>query len=454
MTTSLAGRMLLADAFHAPECGALEVLAQALIEIGGDGHIVRLTRPGEAGYTDALERAEGEDRLTRMPPGHYLLPGFVDTHVHAPQYPQLGAALDVPLEVWLQRYTFPLEARYADLAFAGEVYGRLVDDLLSSGTTTALYFATIHQEATRLLVDLCLEKGQRALIGKVAMDHPENCPDFYRDASPEAAIEGTRALIDYIGTHPGNGEGRVLPVITPRFIPACTDAALEGLGRLAAECGCHVQTHCSESDWAHGYVLARYGISDAASLDRFGLMTRRTILAHANFLDEEDMDRVKARGSGIAHCPLSNAYFADSIFPLRRALEKGLHVGLGTDISGGPSGFMPEAARGAVLVSRILESGADPVRSRAERASGASTRIDFREAFHLVTAGGGQALDLPIGLFRPGYAFDAVLIDTTADKGGIRLFGEEDGETILQKIVYGAARANIARVWVDGLAVA
>ena len=72
-------------------------------------------------------------------------------------------------------------------------------------------------------------------------------------------MEGTRALIDHIRSHPDNGADRVLPVVTPRFIPSCTDATLEGLGAIASECGCHVQTHCSESDWAHGYVLDRYG---------------------------------------------------------------------------------------------------------------------------------------------------------------------------------------------------
>ena len=98
--------------------------------------------------------------------------------------------LDVPLEVWLQRHTFPLEARYADAGFAERVYADLVGDLLDNGTTTAVYFATIHEEATRRLVDACLKKGQRAFVGKVAMDNPEECPPWYRDASAEAAISG------------------------------------------------------------------------------------------------------------------------------------------------------------------------------------------------------------------------------------------------------------------------
>ncbi|WP_176085703.1 guanine deaminase [Martelella sp. HB161492] len=447
----LCGGFILADGFHAPVAGAVDVLDKVLIAIDGKGVITAVTRPDAPDYAARLAAAEASARLERLGDGQYLLPGFVDCHVHAPQYPQLGNALDVPLEVWLKTYTFPLEARYADLDFARTAYRLLVDDLIAGGTTTALYFATLHAEATELLADLCIGKGQRALIGKVAMDNAESCPDFYRDASPEAAIAGTRRLIDYIRNHPENRENRVLPVVTPRFVPACSDAALEGLGKLAAECDCHVQTHCSESDWEHGYVLERHGVSDTESLDRFGLLTRKTMLAHSNLMSPADMDRVKARGAAVAHCPLSNAYFAGAVFPLRRALEKGVHVGLGTDISGGPSAFMLENARAAVMASRMLETGVDPDVSPEKRASGAPARIDFRHAFHIATAGGAEALDLPVGRFEPGCHFDAVVVDTRARQGTIRLFdGLDVAEGILQKIVYTAGRANIARVFVDG----
>ena len=444
-------RTIRASGFHSPERGKIDVLEDVLIEIDGDGRIAAVHRMSDRGYDAVLHEHEASGRLVILPAGSYLLPGFVDLHVHAPQYPQLGNALDVPLEVWLQTHTFPLEARYRDLAFAKRAYCLLVDDLLSNGTTTALYFATIHQEATRLLVDLCLEKGQRALIGKVAMDSVDECPDYYRDASPDAALDGTRALIDYIWSHPENGENRVLPVVTPRFIPSCTDATLEGLGDIAGECGCHVQTHCSESDWAHGYVLARYGLTDTEMLDRFGLLRRRTVLAHGNFLTADDMEMIRVRQSAIAHCPLSNAYFANAVFPLRAALEKGLHIGLGTDISGGPSASMLENCRGAILVSRMLQTGVDPRLEADARSTFGPARIDFRDAFHIATAGGGIALDLPVGQFTPGYKFDAIVIDTNADGGTLRLWDELDhGENILQKIVYTASSANIAAVWIDG----
>jgi guanine deaminase len=126
--------------------------------------------------------------------------------------------------VWLHKYTFPLEARYADLDFARQAYETLVTDLLATGTTTALYFATIHREASQLLADICIEKGQRALVGKVVMDDPAACPDDYRDRSTATALADTRALIDYVRGM--EGDGRVMPVVTPRFIPSCTDEAL------------------------------------------------------------------------------------------------------------------------------------------------------------------------------------------------------------------------------------
>jgi guanine deaminase len=449
----LHGRVVHGSFFHAPMRGEIEMLQDALIAIDADGMITAVVSPGDPRFSAMMAGAMADDRLFTLPQHSYLLPGFVDLHVHAPQYPQLGQALDVPLEEWLQKYTFPLEARYADLPFAKQSYETLVADLLASGTTTALYFATIHQDATRVLVDVCLAKGQRALVGKVVMDDPDSCPDYYRDASVEEALEGTRQFIDYVRANPHNTHGRVQPVVTPRFIPSCTDAVLEGLGRIASQCGCHVQTHCSESDWAHGFGLDRFGRTDTASLDGFGLLTRRTVLAHSNFITDDDMGLIAERGAAVAHCARSNAYFAGSVFPLRAALEKGVRVGLGTDISGGPSASMFDSARMAVAASRMLESGVDPALPMKERGR-PNSRVDFATVFHLATAGGADVLELPVGRFEPGYRFDAMLIDTQAPQGSIRFADPGHPADLLQKIIMTAARPNIAEVWVDGRSVA
>jgi guanine deaminase len=221
----LRSKTLAGTFFHAPERGEVEVLRDTLVQVDAAGIIEAVLPPHDAGYAAARRTAERRGKLETLPDETFVLPGFVDLHIHAPQYPQLGTALHVPLEVWLQENTFPLEARYADLAFAEQAYSTLVGDLLALGTTTAVMFASIHGPATQRLVDLCLDRGLRAVIGKTAMDDPRGCPDFYRDASPEAAIEGSEALIDYVRTHPGNRAGDVLPAVIPRFIPACSRGA-------------------------------------------------------------------------------------------------------------------------------------------------------------------------------------------------------------------------------------
>src|ERR1022692_577528 len=171
-------RAFLATALHTPVCGQVEVLRDTLIVAGGDGNI-RAIHPAHSPGVDALiRRFASAGTLVTLGEGQYLLPGLIDLHVHAPQWPQLGLALDLPLEEWLQTYTFPLEARYADLSYAETVYASLVDGLLANGTTTALYFATIHLPATQKLADICLQKSQRALIGRVAMDDPGQCPAY------------------------------------------------------------------------------------------------------------------------------------------------------------------------------------------------------------------------------------------------------------------------------------
>lgn len=440
-------RAFLATALHTPVCGQVQILRDTLIVAGGDGKIQSI-HPGNSPGIDALTRRfAAAGTLVTFGEGQYLLPGLIDLHVHAPQWPQLGLALDLPLEEWLQTYTFPLEARYADLGYAEATYASLVEGLLANGTTTALYFATIHLPATQKLADICLERSQRALIGRVAMDDPSQCPAYYRDASAEIAEAETRAFIAYVQSMPGNQTGLIKPVITPRFIPSCSDELLRRLGALAQETGCHVQTHCSESDWEHQFVLNRCGITDTAALERFGLLSRRTILAHGNFVGDDDVALIAKYGAGIAHCPLSNVYFSDAVFPLRRILRKGVHVGLGSDIAGGGSPSILDNARYAVMASRMLESGVDPALPRLERRV-ADSSIDALTAFWLATAGGGIALELGVGVFREGFQFDAMLIDAGVPNSNLRLDRADTPEQILQKIIYQAGRANIRDVWV------
>src|SRR5262249_9564356 len=151
---------------HAPVCGQLEVLREALIVVGGDGAITAIHRQGSAEAANEAQRFAACGDLLTLGRTQDLLPRVVDLHIHAPEWPPLGMALDLPLEGWLQAYPFPLESRYADVDFARPVYESLVDGLLANGTTTAVYFGTLHLPATRILADICLERRQRAFIGR------------------------------------------------------------------------------------------------------------------------------------------------------------------------------------------------------------------------------------------------------------------------------------------------
>jgi guanine deaminase len=285
------------------------------------------------------------------------------------------------------------------------------------------------------------------------MDSAETCPDYYRDNSAAAAISETRQLIEYVRGLRGNDAGLVLPVVTPRFIPSCTDELLRGLGDVVADTNCHVQTHCSESDWAHGYGIDRFGQTDAKTYDDMGLLTRRTVLAHSNFVTSEDMRVIAGAGSAIAHCPLSNVYFANAVFPLREALDGGVHVGLGTDISGGPSPSIYSAARNAVAASRLREDGTDATVATGSRGI-TGVRVSSAEAFWLATTGGGIALDLPIGVLDKGFSFDAQVVDTAAPDADLMVWPELDTDhDVLEKMIHNAGRGNVAQVWVQGASV-
>lgn len=435
---------------HAPVCGELEIKPNALVEIDDSGQISAVHDANSSSYDACKKAALDAESLIELEDSQYLLPGMVDLHIHAPQFPQMGSALNLPLYDWLQQCTFPLEAKYADLDFAEKVYSSLVETLIANGTTTALYFATVHLESSKLLADICHKQGQRGLVGKVAMDNPDECPEYYRDESVQQGLQDTRSLIDYIRAMPGNENQRVLPVVTPRFIPSCTDEMLEGLGKIAKEYDCHVQTHCSESDWEHGYVIERHGVRDTISLDNFGLLGNKTVLAHSNFIDDSDMQTIKQRQTGIAHCPLSNFYFSNAVFPARKALDKGLDIGLGTDISGGASPSLLHNCNQAITASRTLEEGVNPELPAEQRGS-PNSRIDFKEAFWMATTGGGRALNLKIGQITEGYAMDAIVVDTAVPESNVFVWDDRDSvEDVLQKIIYNVDRSNITKVWVQG----
>ncbi|KAH9598986.1 Amidohydrolase-related [Trypanosoma melophagium] len=264
------------------------------------------------------------------------------------------------------------------------------------------------------------------------MDIPGQCPEYYRDKSAADSIKNTAAFIEAVKALEGNEKGFVLPSVNPRFVPTCSTEALRGLGELAQRYGFHVQTHCSEGDWEHNHVIDRLKKHDAFALDEMILVTRRTVLLWP-----------------IAHYQIS--ILPNAVFPLKKALDKNLHVGLGTDIAGGRSPSVLDTCRHAVVASRVPEDGVDPNNDPEVQAGWKDSRANFIETFWLATTQGGVTLDLNIGKFAPGYAFNGLVMDVDAPGSNVRVFNSEDSlGDIFQKIVYNATNTNIMQTWVNG----
>lgn len=441
-------RVFKGTAFTSKSPAEIHILKNYLFCIDDNGMIAKVVAPVDQEYQTILETYR--DKIHFLKEGQYVLPGFVDLHVHAPQWAQSGTALDIPLYDWLNTYTFPLESKFSNLDFAQKVYQDVVRTLLANGTTTALYFATVHKEASFLLAKICAEKGQRGLVGKVVMDNPDQTSEIYRDADTQTALKDTEDFILAVNELAKTTKQGVYPVVTPRFIPSCTDEALKGLGELVAKYDTYVQSHCSESDWEHRYVQDRFQKNDAFALHDFGLLREKSVMAHCNFLNDKDSDLFAETGTAVCHCPISNAYFANSVIPIAHLHQKGLEIGLGSDISGGFSPSLYDNARQAVISSRMLEDGVNTSMSAEERGV-PNSRITISEAFYFATAGGGESLSLPIGRLAENFAWDVQIIDTKVATAKLPNYLEkEDLQDVFQKIMYLVRPENICEVWVQG----
>ena len=442
-------KVIKASFFHSPEYGGIEFLKQALVFVSSDGIISKVIRQDDEDYLKLLDKHSKDNHFFDFK-DKILLPGFIDLHIHAPQWPQAGLALDDELSYWLNNFTFPLESKYQDLDYAREVYSNLVKTLLANGTTSAMYFGTIHNEATLELAKICASYGQRGFVGKVVMDDKTMNPDFYRDNSTKEAIENTEKFIIDVQTLAKDVFQGVYPVITPRFVPSCTDNALLELGKLAKKYNCYIQSHCSESDWEHNFVIDRFGKRDSEVLDQFGLLTDKSIMAHGNFIDSDDADIFKKKKSSVCHCPISNSYFANAVFPVNQLKKQGLNICLGTDISGGFSPSLYDNIKHSVMASRMLNDGVDNKLSADNRGTN-NARVSVFEAFYLATTGGGEALKLPLGIFKEGYICDFQVIDINSPNNKLPNFlDNEEDKHLLQKILYLSTSENIREVWVQG----
>ena len=342
-----------------------------------------------------LEVVDCGDRL--------ILPGMVDLHTHAPQFAYRGTGMDYELLEWLEYVAFPEEMRYADAAYARRAYGQLADRLKASATTRVVMFGTVHAAATLVLMDCMEHSGLVSYVGKVNMDR-DAPPELIEDHSGGIGADTRRFIEESLS----RGYRRTKPIITPRFVPSCTDPLMEALGEIRREYDLPVQSHLSENPDEVRLVarLAPRAEFYGDAYDRFGLFGQggNTVMAHCVYSTPPEVERMKRNGVWVAHCPSSNMNIASGIAPIRRYMEQGLRVGLGSDVAGGTMESMFRAVTDAIQMSKLywryMDSKAYP--------------LTFPEAFYLATRGGGSFFG-KVGSFEPGYAFDALVLDDAAE---------------------------------------
>ncbi|KAG0309550.1 hypothetical protein BGZ98_001291 [Dissophora globulifera] len=423
---------------HSASIKKIEFIKQGLLFIDNQGKIAKLLRNVSQDSVHASLEGVEDDKVVRLSEDQFVIPGFIDTHIHAPQYTFCGNGHDQPLLEWLDTFTFPRESKFADKDYARKLYTKSVARSLRNGTTSACWYATIHLEACKELVQIIQEQGQRAYVGKVNMN--QNSPDFLIETT-ESSLRDTRAFIEYVQDVNTKIDHKPLitPIITPRFAISCNSELLTELGKLAAEYDLPIQSHLCENQNEIGFTMSLFPDSAnyTAVYADHGLLNGRSIMAHCVHMKDEELDLMKEKKAGISHCANSNFNLKSGMADVRKMLSKGIKVGLGTDVAGGYSPSILEALR----ASRTASVARD-----------ADTTLLVAELFYLATLGGAHVMELQdtIGNFEVGKEFDAILVNTSTEDSPVDIFDHDDIESKFEKYLFLGDDRNNEQIFVQG----
>ncbi|MCG8550425.1 MAG: amidohydrolase family protein [Desulfobacterales bacterium] len=379
------------------------------------GHFIDTPTPGkfrvredavaivEAGKLLALEK-EVPARFSSLPVtdlgAGVVIPSFIDLHVHAPQHMQMGAGLDLGLLDWLEHHTFPGESRFADEDYARKIYPLFAAELLRQGTLRSVVYGTIHPESTLILAQALEKAGLFAFVGKVNMDR--NAPDDLKETT-EDAFRDSELFCRKL-----TGRDGVRPILTPRFAPSCSKKLMEKLGQLSGRLNLPLQSHLSETLSEAQWVSELFPESRSYThlYNDCGLLGPGSLMAHAIYLSDGEIDLIVERETTLVHCPGANVNLSSGIMPLGRCLDRGVKLGLGSDVGAGHTLAMYRAVVQTVQVSKLLRI----LKPRENHRT-----VSLSEAFYLATMGNGEFFTRqgwgPCGAFEPGMSFDALHID-------------------------------------------
>lgn len=412
-------RVIHGDIVSAPKLGKLVCLKNGYI-VSENGRIV--------GVFDKLpERfcsAQIEDFCNSL-----ILQGFTDMHLHAPQYPMVGMGMDLQLLEWLDRYTYRTESEFADPLYARKIYHQLAEELVKNGTTRVSMFASLHTDATLILMEELESAGIYGFVGKVNMDR--NAKPYYQETLEQSKFETLRWLRE------SERFTKVKPILTPRFTPSCSNELMEWLGNLARERDLPVQSHLSENkseiEWVRNLHpdTERYWESYA----RYGLFKRGTLMAHCVYSDETERKAIRDHDVTVVHCADSNINVTSGIAPVRQMLDEGMKVVLGSDIAGGAQISMLQVMQTTIRVSKV----------RRMETNYTTPFLTAAEAYYLGTSAGAEYFGDKPGLEKGNLLF-AVVVDDSGFPNTESLSMEER----LERAIYRATPTEIRAVYSAG----
>jgi len=378
-----------------------------------------------------VARAHPNEQVVELR-GGLLLPGFVDTHVHYPQVRIIGG-IGMPLLEWLERCALPEEAALADAHYAHTVAAEFVSGLVAAGTTSALVFGSHFAGAVDSLFAESTRVGLRVTTGLVVSDRVLR-QDLL--STPSRAYEEGRALAER-----WHGHGRTRYAVTPRFSLSASEPMLESCAGLAKDVeGTWFTSHVNENrDEVAEVVRLFEGSPDYIdTYDRFGLVGPRSVFAHNVHVLDRELGLLAAQEAWVAHCPTSNSALGSGLFPMRRHVEAGVRVALGSDVGAGTGLSLLKEGLQAYFLQQLLQEEGLPLTSA--------------HLLYLATRAGADALGLQdVGDLSVGRQFDAVWVCPPRGSTLEAALAHADGaDDALSKVFALGGVADTAGVWVGG----
>jgi 5-methylthioadenosine/S-adenosylhomocysteine deaminase len=357
--------------------------------------------------------------------GHFLLPGFVQTHIHLCQTLFRGYADDLRLLDWLRTRIWPMEAAHTPASLrASARLGCL--ELLRSGTTSILTMETVHD--TDAVIEATAQTGIRAAIGKCLMDHTTpDAPERLRESGYGGFSENVALFHQFNGT----ANGRIRIAFAPRFALSCAADLLEAIVEASEDLGALVHTHASEQRDEIAMVRAATGRSNIAYFDALELLSPRLNIAHCVWVDDSEQALLAQHRVKVTHCPGSNLKLGSGIAPVAEMRSRGINVSLGAD--------------GAACNNHLDMFGEMRLAAGLQAIRHSPGALSARGAVWMATRAGAAALglDAEIGSIEVGKRADLILVDASSPP-------TTPSPDPFSAIVYAADAGDVRLTMVDG----